>query len=222
LKQEIVLHAVLRNVVGKKVKQIRRQGWVPLVLYGPGFEPELYQAKVFETGRVLAKAGMTSLISLQVEGLDEPYNVLVRDVQRDVIADTLIHIDLYRVSMTQKLTTEVPLEFVGTPPLVKAGEAMLLTRVDRVEIECLPADLVSALQLDIEALQTMDDVLLVRDIPVPEGITILTDGADEVVRLTFAVREEVVEEEEELLVEIAPDEVEVIARGKVGEEEAEE
>lgn len=222
MKQEIVLHAVLRNVVGKKVKQIRRQGWVPLVLYGPGFEPELYQAKVFETGRVLAKAGMTSLISLQVEGLDEPYNVLVRDVQRDVIADTLIHIDLYRVSMTQKLTTEVPLEFVGTPPLVKAGEAMLLTRVDRVEIECLPADLVSALQLDIEALQTMDDVLLVRDIPVPESITILTDGADEVVRLTFAVREEVVEEEEELLVEIAPDEVEVIARGKVGEEEAEE
>ncbi len=221
MKQEIVLHAVPRTVVGKKVKQIRRQGWVPLVLYGPGSEPELYQAKAFETDRVLAKAGMTSLISLQIEGLD-PYNVLVRDVQRDVIADTLIHLDLYRVSMTQTLTTEVPLEFVGTPPLVRAGEVMLLTRVDRVEIECLPADLVSALQLDISALQTLDDVLLVQDISVPEGITILTDGKDEVARLTFAAREEEVEEEEELLVEIAPDEVEVIARGKVEEEEAEE
>ena len=217
--EEITLLALPRTVVGKKVKQIRREGWVPIVMYGPGFEPEIFQASRFETGRVLAAAGLTSLISLQVEGRQEPYRVLVRDVQRDVLTDTPIHVDLYRVSMTHEITTEVPIELVGESPLVTEGTAMLLTLMDRVEIECLPGNLVSSLELDISSLESMDDVLLVKDISVPEGITILSDNDAGVVRLAHATRMEEEEAEEELVVEIAADEVEVITRGRVEEEE---
>jgi large subunit ribosomal protein L25 len=220
LKKEITLHAVPRTVVGKKVKQIRREGWVPITLYGPGFEPEVYQTNAFETVRVLAQAGMTSLISLQIEGRKEPQNVLVRDIQRNVMTDNLIHVDLYRVSMTQKLTTEVPIELVGKSPAAAEVDVMVLQLVDRVEIECLPADLVSVLEVDISLLKSMDDVLLVKDIPVPEGIAILTDGNEAVARLTFVARVAEEEEEEAPSVEITADQVEVISRAKV-EEEAE-
>lgn len=217
--EEIALHALPRAVVGKKVKRIRREGWVPLVLYGPGFEPELYQANDFETNRVLAAAGMTSLVSLQVEGGRAPHKVLVRDIQRDVLTDALIHVDLYRVSMTHKITTEVPIELVGESPLVTQEQALLLTLVDRVEIECLPSDLVSSLELDIGTLQSMDDALLVKDLPVPEGITILTGGDEVIARLALATRvSEEEEEEEEEVPEVAADEVEVISRGKAEEE----
>ena len=222
--EEITLHVTPRAIVGKKVKRIRRQGWVPMVLYGPDFEPELYQADALETNRVLATAGMTSLVSLQAEGRKEPQSALVRDVQRDVLTDALLHVDLYRVSMTQKITTEVPVEFTGESPQILQGEAMLLTLMDRVEIECLPGDLVSSLAVDLGLLQTMDDVLLVKDISVPEGIALLTAGDEPVARLTFATRleEEEEEEVEEILFEVAPDEVEVISRGKAEEEEEEE
>jgi large subunit ribosomal protein L25 len=195
-----------------------------MVLYGPDSKPELYQANALETNRVLATAGMTSLISLEADGQLAPYRALVREIQRDVLTDALLHVDLYRVSMTQKITTEVPLEFIGESSLVVQMEAILLTLMDRVEIECLPGDLVSSLAVDLTPLQTMEDVLLVKDIPVPEGITILAEGEEVVARLTFASREEEEEEEEleELPLEFAADEVEVISKGKAEEEEGED
>jgi large subunit ribosomal protein L25 len=222
LAEKITLNVTPRRVIGKKVKQIRRQGWVPMVLYGPDFKPELYQADALETNRVLAAAGMTSLISLQTKGRKEPHSALVRDVQRDVLTDAPLHVDLYRVSMTHKITTEVPIEFAGESPMIAEGQAMLLTLMDRVEIECLPGDLVSSLAVDLGLLQTMDDVTLVKDISVPEGIVILTDGDEAVARLAFATRieEEEEEEVEEVLVEAAA-EVEVISKGKAEEEEEE-
>ncbi len=220
--EDITLHVVPRKVVGKKVEQIRREGWVPMVVYGPGFDPKLYQANDFESNRVLAAAGMTTLVSVQVEGQKRPYKALVRDIQRDVLTDALLHVDLYRVSMTQKITTEVPIEFVGEAPVLEQGEVILLTAIDRVEIECLPGDLVSSLPLDISPLQSMDDVLLVKALSAPEGITILTDGDEVVVRPSFVTRVAEEEIEEEIPVEVAADEVEVIPKGKAEGEEAEE
>jgi large subunit ribosomal protein L25 len=165
---------------------------------------------------------MTSLVSLQTKGRKEPHSALVRDVQRDVLTDAPLHVDLYRVSMTQKITTEVPIEFAGESPMIAEGQAMLLTLMDRVEIECLPGALVSSLAVDLGLLQTMDAVMLVKDISVPEGIAILTAGDEAVARLAFATRieEEEEEEVEEVLVEAAA-EVEVISRGKAEEEEEE-
>jgi large subunit ribosomal protein L25 len=221
LTKDIMLLALPRTVVGKKVKQIRREGWVPIVLYGPDFESEIFQANGFEIKRAVTAAGMTSLISLQVEGRQEPYKTLVRDVQRDLLTDALIHVDFYRVSMTQRITTEVPIELIGRTPLLAQGTVMLLTLMDRVEIECLPGDLVPSLELDVSLLQDIDDVLYVKDLSVPEGITILSNADGTVVRLAHATRlEEEVEEEEEVLPEeVAADGVEVIARGKTEEDE---
>ena len=219
MKEEIVLQAVPRTVTGKKVNQIRREKWVPMVVYGPGFEPEIYQARHSEFDRVLSLAGMTTLVSLQVEGQKGPYSVLVRDIQRDVLTDALVHVDLYRVSMTQKISTEDPVEFVGEqPPLVISGEAMTLTLLSHVEIECLPGDLVSSLELDLSSLQSMEDVLQVSDLSVPENITILTAADEVLVRLTHATRIQE-DEEEELEVETEIGEVEVITKGKTEEEE---
>jgi len=223
LTQDIItLQVSPRTVVGKKVKQIRNDGWVPLVLYGPEFEPKIYQAAISETNDVLKMSGLTSLITLQIEGQKKSERALVRDVQRDVLTDELVHVDLYRVSMTQKISTEIPIKHVGESPLVVQGEAMLLTIMDRIEIECLADDLLSSLEIDLSALEDMDDVLLVKDLQVPEGVTLMAEEDDVVARLTYAFREEEEEEEEEALLEVASDEVEVISKGKEeeGEEEA--
>jgi len=221
LTKEITLQVFPRTVVGKKVKHIRREGSVPMVLYGPGFTSELYQASTFEANRALSAAGMTSLISLQVDEEKEPLPALVRDVQRDILTDALLHVDLYRVSMTQVITTEVPIELVGQSPAVAQGVAMVLHLMDRVEIECLPGDLVSSLELDISPLQDVDDVLHVKDLSVPEGLTVLTDSEGVIVRLAHATRlPEEEEEEEELPIEMAA-EVQVISKGKAEEEEEE-
>jgi len=217
LAETVVLHAVPRTVTGKKVKQIRRQGWIPLVVYGPEHEPAPYQADDFEMGRVLASAGMTSLVSLEVEGQKTPFSVLVRDIQRDVLSDALLHVDLYRVSMTRKITTEVPIELVGHASGLTA-DTMLLTLLDRVEIECLPGDLVSSLELDLGSLKHVDDVLTVSHLAVPAGIAVLAEGNEPIVRLAHATRLPEGEEEEGLF-PIAADAVEVIGRGKTEEEE---
>jgi large subunit ribosomal protein L25 len=220
LTEEITLHVVPRTVVGKKSKRLRREGWVPLVLYGPDFDSELYQANALEIGRVLAAAGMTSLVSLKVKGRKTPYRALVRDVQRNVLTDTPLHVDFYRVSMTHKITTEVPIELVGESPAVAQADLILLTFMDRVEIECLPGDLVSSLRIDLSPLQNLDDFVTLKDISVPEGITILADEDEIVARVALATRVEE-EEEEEIPVEIAAEEVEVIAKGKAEKEEEE-
>jgi large subunit ribosomal protein L25 len=219
LTEEITFSVTPRTIVGKKVKRIRREGWVPMVLYGPGSEPKLYQASTLEANRVMAAAGMTSLISLQVEGHQESHKTLVREVQRDVLSDALIHVDLYRVSMTQKITTEVPIELVGESPAVAQGQAMLLTLIDRLQIECLPGNLVSSLKLDLGPLENLDDVLHVKDLSVPKGIIVLADGDEVIVHLAHATRlEEEAEEEEEEMIPVSAAEVEVISRGKAEEE----
>ncbi len=217
--EQIELKAEKRTVTGKRVKGLRREGIIPAVLYGPKTGPIPIQCDGWELQRILARAGGTNLISLRIDDAGKPKMALAREVQRDVITNALCHVDFYQVVMTEKVTAEVNIILIGQPPAVQQKEFMLLQGADSVEIECLPGDLIHSIEVDISNLG-IDDVLYVKDLQVPDNITILTDG-DELVakiqRLRLAVEEEEVEEE---VVEMAPEEVEVIAKGKV--EEAEE
>lgn len=215
--EPIELKAERRTIIGKRVRGLRREGLIPAVLYGPKTEPIPIQCPERELQRVLARAGGTNLISLRIDGAGRPRMALVRDVQRDPITNELRHVDFYQVVMTEKVRAEVNITFIGQPLPVQQKVAMLLQGTDSVEIECLPGDLIHSIEVDLSTLQAMDDAIYVRDLRVPDNITILTDG-DELVAKVQRFRIAEVEEVGEA-VEVAPEEVEVIAKGKAAEEE---
>ncbi len=220
--EQVELTAEKRTVLGKQVKQLRQQGWVPGVIYGHGFDPMPLQFEARSLRQVLSQVGSSQLISIKVKEQKRPEMVLVREVQRDPIRRTALHVDFYRVMMTERLTAEVPLEIVGEPPVLEQSEGILLHGISTIEVECLPGDLVDAIEVDLSDLTELDQGLYVRDLAVPAGIEVLTDLNEMIVRVV-----PLKEEEEEVVAEevIMPEaeEVEVItaaeAKGTPGEKE---
>jgi len=214
--EQIELKMQKRTVLGKKVKSLRREGFIPAVLYGHETEPVSLQVEERELNRILTQAGEHRLIALKIGRSQKPQMALTRDVQWDVITGRLLHVDFYAVVMTEKITTEVPLVLVGRAPAAERAEVILLQNLDELEIECLPGDLIEAIEVDVSELKEVDQAIYVKDIRVPSTVDVLTDAEELVVKVDWAAPEEVVE-----VVPVAPEEVEVITKGKK-ELEAEE
>jgi len=204
---QVGLTAERRTVVGKRVKQLRREGWVPGVMYGHKFSPIPMQFEGRSLRRLLSHVRGSQLVAITVKGQDQPEMVLVRDVQRDPISGALLHVDFYRVNMDESLTAEVPLTIVGESPVVESNEGILLQGIPSVEVRCLPGNLVDAIEVDISQLTAVDMGIYVRDLTVGEGIEILTDPDEMIVHIVHMAEEEKAEEEGLL----EPTEVEVIS-----------
>jgi large subunit ribosomal protein L25 len=143
---------------------------------------------------------------------------LVSEVQRDSLTNDIYHVDFYQVVMTETVKAEVNLILIGEPVAVQQKEFMLLQGADSVEIECLPGDLIHSIEVDLSPLVEVDDAIHVKDLQVPENIAILTDGDELVAKIQYLYIPEEEEEEVEEWIEVAPEEVEVIAKGKEVEE----
>lgn len=221
--EQVELAAEKRSVLGKQVSRLRRQGWVPGVMYGRGFDPVSLQFKERSLRQLLSHVGGSQLVGVKVEGAKKPQMAIVRDVQRDPTKGTLIHVDFYRVEMTERLTTEVPLVMIGESPVAQRAEGILMHGLSVIEVECLPGDLVDGLEVDLSDLIEVDQGIYVRDLAIPSGIDILTDPDEMIARVVPLKEEEIIEEveEEEVLVPEG-EEVEVITEAREGEEEAAE
>ncbi len=209
---EILLTAQPRELIGKQVKQLRRGGVIPAVVYGSHL-PKPLSLKIDEKSlmTVVTKAGRNRLIRLTLDG--EQRMVLTRDIQRNPITGRLIHVDFQEVSMTEKITSPVPLTLVGTSPAVTRGEGLLIHGINTVEIRALPMDLVSSIEVDVSGLTELNQAMTVADLHVSDKIEILTPR-DEMVAKVVPVKEEVITEE----VPAVAAEVEVIGKGKKEEE----
>jgi len=219
--EQVELAAEKRTVLGKQVKQLRRQRWVPGVMYGHGFDPVPLQFEARDLRHLLSHVGASQLVRIGVKGKEQPEMALVREVQRDSIKGTILHVDFYRVEMTERLTTEVPLVMVGESPVAQEKEGILLQSLSSVEVECLPGDLVDAIEVDLSDLTKVDQAVYVRDLAVPAGIEILADPGEMIVRVVPLAAEEEFEEEEEMVLP-AVGEVEVITAAEPGESPGEE
>ena len=218
--EQVELTAEKRTVTGKHVRQLRRDGWVPGVMYGHGFEPVPLQFEERSLAHILSKVGGSQLVGINVKGDKQPEMALVRDVQRDPIRGNFLHVDFYRVRMTERLTAEVPLVVVGQSAVIEAGEGILLQGISAIEVECLPGDLVDAIEVDLSDLMEIDQGIYVRDLAVPAGIDVLTDIDEMIVRIVPLEAEEIEEEEEEELMPGA-EEVEVITEAREEESASE-
>jgi large subunit ribosomal protein L25 len=216
---KIELIAAPRKVIGKQVKALRRAGLVPANLYGSSVEPVSLQIDAKTLKRVLMQAGQSRLITLNVQGR-EPVQALAREIQREPITGSLYHVDLFAVSMTERIKLDVRIVLVGESPAVQRGEGVLVHALNIVQIECLPGDLIDSIRLDISGLDKVDAHYAVKDLPVSAGVQILADPDETVVRVT-PVREEKAEEVVVPTGEAAA-EVEVIEKGKKEEEQVPE
>ena len=215
-KEQVLINAEKRTVIGKQVKALRRQGLLPGVIYGRHIEAFPIQMDAHDAALVLDKLTASTLITIDVDG--EKFNVLMRDRQRDVIFDNLLHVDFLVVSLTEKLHATVELKLVGEAPVADNPEVVVTQVLNAIEIEALPQDLPEVIEVDISKLETVDDEITVADLDLGEDIAILTDPNETIVSVGYVAQEEVAEEEE--AEELA--EPEVVEKGKKEEQEEEE
>lgn len=215
----LAIDADPRAVVGKKVKQLRREGLVPAVIYGIN-DPITIQMDNILLRRVLRRAGTTNLINISVEGGIR--TVLAREIQQHLTRGDLIHVDFQEVDLKVKITAEASLILVGRSQMMEDALGSDVLSLNSVEIEALPDDLIAEIEVDVSQMKSADEPIYVSDLPVPDGVTILTDPETAVARFEYTRLEEEEEEEELEGLEPTADSVEIIEKGKTEEEEGEE
>lgn len=194
--KEIKLNAAVRTKNNGRAKEIRQDGFIPAVLYGSGAASQNLKIKNLDFERVYEIAGESSLIDLVIDK-ENPIKVIVKDVQIEPVKDKQIHVDFYQVDMSKKITTEIPLNFVGESRAVKELSAMLTKNFDSVEVECLPGDLVSQIDVNIESLENFNDAIRMENLKLPAGIKLTSDTNDMVVSVVEPREAEEEEAEEE-------------------------
>lgn len=168
---KVELKAQARNESNGKAKKIRTTGFIPAVIYGFGKANQNIKVKKHDFEKVFAVAGEFNLVDLSIDEA-APSKVIIKDVQRDGITDGIIHIDFYQVDMAKKITTEIPLNFIGEAKAIKELGGTLVKNMDTVEVECLPGDLVSHIDVDISKLEVFDQFIRLHDLVLPKGITL--------------------------------------------------
>lgn len=186
--QALTLNAEPRETTGKAVRSLRRQGLTPANLYGRGTQSVSLQIPTKALEQALAAGGRASLLTLTVNGTS--HRALLRDLQRHPVSRLILHAEFYKVDMARSIQTVVPIHTVGEAPAARLPDSVITQMLHAVEIECLPANIPAGIDLDLSALTDLDTALVVRDLRVPSGVTVLTDGDQPVVRAAHARKEE--------------------------------
>ena len=200
--EELGLQTTTREILGKKVRFLRRQGIIPVHLFGHGIESVALQCDVAQLQRILTQAGKTKIISLRLDKAKKPRNVMIREIQRNPLTSELLHVDFYQVRMEEKIQLEVPIVLVGEAPALRSKENMMAQELHSLTIECLPGQIPARIELDLSPLTEVEQAIQVRDITLGEEVTVLNDPEHIVVKISWRpvekveeVVEEVVEEE---------------------------
>lgn len=222
------LKVKLREEKGKSVsRKLRATGQIPAIFYGEKIKtvPLVVETKDF-TAVVHTEAGANVLLNLKIEGLGKNETAIIKDIQRDPLKDSFLHVDFMKIALDEKITTTVPVTVVGESPGVKEG-GVLQHGLWEIEVEALPADLPEKFEVDVSGLD-IGDSLRVSDLLQPKGVEILSGVEETVVSVvppTVVKEEEVVEEElvepELVGAEAAEEEKEVAEKEEVEKKEEE-
>jgi large subunit ribosomal protein L25 len=215
------LKADKREVLGRKVKKLRKQNILPANIFGKKTDSLAIQVDAKEFEKVFKEAGETGLIEIVVNGTKKP--VLVHNVQRDPVGDTFLHVDFVQVDLKEKIEAQVPVELMGESPAEKQGLGTVVQYEDEIAVEALPADLPDVFEIDISKLENVDDVIQVGDLKIDKNkVEIKEDEEKILVKVEPPQKEEEVAAPVEEGKEVAPAEEAEAADKEVGEEKAEE
>ena len=193
---------------------------LPAVVYGMGAPAASVVLNYDEFAKLYDEAGEASLVDLLL-GDKADGKVLIQDIQYDPVSDRIIHVDLRRIDMDKAMTASVELRFVGEAPVIKEQGGTLMRNIVAVEVKCLPKDLVSHIDVDLTMLKTFDDVIKIKNLIVPAGITITNPHAEDLIaKATAALTEDEIKAMEQTAAPVDLSKIETA--GKKKEEDGEE
>jgi large subunit ribosomal protein L25 len=198
--QHTELKAEKRELLGKKVRRLRAAGILPATVYGHNVTPLSIQINGREFRTLLRSQGRTQLIDLIIES-ERPRPVFIKQTAVDAKRNALLHVEFFQANLREKVTTRLPLHFVGDSPAVREG-GILLSVLDHVEIECLPDDVPGGgIEVDVSRIEEINGSIHVGDLAIPVSVTLLTPPDEVVAKVDAPIAEE---ELEEVLEEIEP------------------
>ena len=177
-----------RELLGKKIKKLRREGILPANIYGKGFESISVQLPLSSFKDVFSKVHETGLIDLTLGKEELP--VLIHNVQINPKTQEVIHADFFKVNLKEKVTANIPIVPEGEPQAVTEKKGILLHPLLELEDEALPTDLPERIEVNVERLKDVDEHILVSDLKVPEGVSILTEKSETVFRIGELITKE--------------------------------
>jgi large subunit ribosomal protein L25 len=203
------LNLVRRDVIGKKVRALRRQGIIPANIYGHNVDSLAVQVGSDELRLLMKRHSRNEIIYVQVDGRERP--TFVRDVQRNPVTDQIVHVDFLQISLTEKVRLEVPVHFSGVAPAVTTFGGIVTHATNQVLVEALPTAVPSVIEVDISDLTEIGQSIHVGDLTEMEGVVFLTDAGSVIVRIDLPAAERAEE------AEVAAEGEEAAAEGAEGE-----
>ena len=184
------LQAHPRQVMGKKVRALRKEGLTPAHLFGKGIDSVPLQVETATLRRVLVRVGRNRPIALAVDGSSEQYVCFVREIQFDPRNERVQHVDFLRVDVTQRMEVQVPVHVRGEAPAVRNLGGTLVQVLRDVRVECMPLEAPAAIDVDVTSLATFNDQIRAGDLKLPANVKLVTDTDQVVVHVAAPVKEE--------------------------------
>jgi large subunit ribosomal protein L25 len=183
-----------REVLGKKVKNLRNEGLVPASVYGPKMDSMNIQIDAKDFRKVFKDSGFSKFIDLEVEG-DKSRKVLVKNLDIHPLKDHYVHVGFYLIDEDTKITVEVPVHLLGTAPAVKNNLGFLVVQLETIKLHCLPKDLPQFVEINIDVLEQAGNSISVGQVALPENVELDSsmDASTAVVYIASAQKEEVTE-----------------------------
>ncbi len=211
-----------KRKANEEAAALRLARQLPAILYGLGMEPVSLAMDYNSFFKLYNEAGEASLIDLSIEDpstgvQDKPVKVLIQDLQQDPVKGVITHVDFRQIDMNKEMHATCELHFIGEAPAVKELAGTLVKAKDTVEVKCLPKDLVNEITVDLGMLKVFEDVIHVKDLVLPAGITLADDPQTVIVKVARPLSEE----ELKAMEEQGPKSVAEVEVEKKGKEEVE-
>lgn len=167
------IFAEKRTIKGRKTKKLKESGVIPAILYGKSIDPIKLSVKKKDFLKTYIKIGASSMAELNID--KKKYLVLTHAVQRNIIANEIIHIDFYQPQLKEKITIHVPIVFEGVAPAIKEFSGTFVNNMKEIEIKAFPLDFPHDIKVDISSLITLEDAITIGDLKLSEKLEIIQD-----------------------------------------------
>ena len=177
-----------REILGKSVNSLRKQGYIPAEFYGHGVANSHLAVRKEDFKKIWKDAGENTVIYLDIQGKQEP--ALIYNAQEDYVTGEILNVDFYRVRMDEKIKAKIPVEFTGLAPAIKEYGGILNKTLTEIEVESLPADLPKEITVDTSGLSELNQSIYVKDLKFSPNIKVMVDPETVVVSVSPPLKEE--------------------------------
>ena len=181
--QTITLELEPRTMLGKKVKKLRREGIIPVHIYGPDADSRPLQCQGQRLVQVLYQAGGNTAIAISIKGESGNLLAFAREIQWEPLRDTILHVDFLLADINRPVTAQVPIVLIGESPGARSVGGTVVHQFRQLDVQALPLEMPGQIEFNLDVLTEVDGVVRVSDLNVSDNVTVLTDSEELVARV---------------------------------------